>query len=68
MGKQKDIRGVTMGSSNVAIDIPMYAGLYLQGRFTLDELVSSYIGLDGIEAGYESLRSGAVARNLITSF
>ncbi|MCV9994255.1 Zn-dependent alcohol dehydrogenase [Paeniglutamicibacter sp. ZC-3] len=68
MGKQKGIRGVAMGSSNIAIDIPMYANLYLQGRFKLDELVSSHIGLDGIEQGYQSLRSGAVARSVITRF
>lgn len=68
MGKQKGIRGVAMGSSNIAVDIPMYANLYLQGRFKLDELVSAHISLDQIEEGYKSLRSGAVARNVITSF
>lgn len=68
MGKQKGIRGVAMGSSNISVDIPMYANLYLQGRFKLDELVSSHISLDEIEQGYESLRSGAVARSVITAF
>ncbi|RAN78169.1 alcohol dehydrogenase [Bacillus sp. SRB_336] len=68
MGKQKGIRGVAMGSSNIAVDIPLYANLYLQGRFKLDELVSAHISLDQIDAGYQSLRSGAVARSVITSF
>lgn len=68
MGKQKGIRGVAMGSSNIVVDIPVYANLYLQGRFKLDELVSAHISLDEIDDGYRSLLSGAVARSVITSF
>lgn len=68
MGRQKGIRGVAMGSTNLKVDIPMYAELYLQGRFKLDELISSRISLDGIDAGYEALRGGSVARSIITSF
>lgn len=66
MGRQKGIRGVAMGSSNIQVDIPMYAELYLQGRFKLDELVSAHISLDEIGKGYEQLRGGAVARSVIT--
>src|SRR5699024_6224536 len=66
MGRQKGIRGVAMGSSNIQVDIPMYAELYLQGRFKLDELVSAHISLDEIDKGYEQLRGGAVARSVIT--
>jgi S-(hydroxymethyl)glutathione dehydrogenase/alcohol dehydrogenase len=68
MGRQKGIRGVAMGSTNLKVDIPLYADLYLQGRFKLDELVSNHIGLDGIDAGYEALRGGSVARSVITRF
>lgn len=68
MGQQKGLRGVAMGSTNLKVDIPMYAELYLQGRFKLDELISQHIGLDEINHGYELLRGGAVARSVITSF
>ena len=68
MGKQKGIRGVAMGSTNLKIDIPMYAELYLQGRFKLDELVSRHISLDQINEGYDLLRGGSVARSVITHF
>jgi len=68
MGKQKGIRGVAMGSANIKIDIPMFADLYLQGRFKLDELISHRISLDEIDHGYELLQGGAVARSVITSF
>lgn len=68
MGRQKGLRGVAMGSSNLKLDIPMYARLYLQGRFRLDELVSQRIGLDAIAFGYDALRGGGVARSVITRF
>ncbi|QTG81299.1 Zn-dependent alcohol dehydrogenase [Arthrobacter crystallopoietes] len=68
MGRQKGIRGVAMGSANIKVDIPMFADLYLQGRFKLDELISQRISLAEIDHGYELLRGGAVARSVITSF
>jgi S-(hydroxymethyl)glutathione dehydrogenase/alcohol dehydrogenase len=68
MGRQKGLRVVAMGSSNLKVDIPMYARLYLQGRFKLDELVSQHIGLDQIAEGYEAVAAGGVARSVITRF
>lgn len=63
---QKSVRGVYMGSTNSKHDIPMYADLYLQGRFNLDDLVSQTISLKEINEGYDDLRKGAVARSVIT--
>lgn len=65
---QKGVRAVAMGSTNLKVDIPMYAELYLQGRFKLDELVSQTIALDEINEGYAALKQGGVARSVITSF
>ena len=62
---QKSIKGVYMGSTNFKLDIPLYADLYLQGRFNLDDLVSQTIDLDAINAGYDELRKGEVARSVI---
>lgn len=62
------LRGVYMGSSNIKHDIPMYAALYKDGRMNLDDLVSQEIPLDDINAGYDKLKAGAVARSVITSF
>jgi S-(hydroxymethyl)glutathione dehydrogenase/alcohol dehydrogenase len=64
--EQKSIRGVYMGSTNFKLDIPLYADLYLQGRFNLDDLVSQTITLDEINEGYDDLRKGEVARSVIT--
>lgn len=65
---QIDLKGVFMGSSNIKRDIPMYADLYLQGRFNLDDLVSREVNIDQINEAYEDLKHGAIARSVITSF
>lgn len=63
---QKGVRGVFMGSTNFKHDIPMFADLYTQGRYNLDDLVSQTIALEDINAGYEELKKGQVARSVIT--
>lgn len=65
---QKRIQGVSMGSSVIDRDIARYADLYLQGRLDLDRLVSHEVGLDEIDAAYEELKDGTIARSVVTSF
>ncbi|GAA1145613.1 Zn-dependent alcohol dehydrogenase [Nesterenkonia lutea] len=65
---QRRMLGVSMGSANPHVDIPMFADLYRQGRFELDALVSERISLDDIEAAYGRVAGGSVARAVITSF
>jgi S-(hydroxymethyl)glutathione dehydrogenase/alcohol dehydrogenase len=65
---QKRIQGVYMGSTTPRHDIPMYARLYLEGRFNLDDLVSRTISLDDIDKGYAALEAPDVTRVVITSF
>jgi S-(hydroxymethyl)glutathione dehydrogenase/alcohol dehydrogenase len=67
IGSQKRIQGVYMGSTTPKRDIPLYADLYLQGRFNLDDLVSREIALDGVNAGYDELKDPEVTRVVITS-
>ena len=66
--KRRRIEGVYMGSTNPKRDIPMFAKLYLEGRFQLDALVSKEIALADIDAGYEALSDPSVARVVITDF
>ena len=66
--RQVVVRGVYMGSSNIKRDIPMYAQLYLDGRFNLDDLISKEISLSEINEAYEELKNGGIARSVITSF
>ena len=63
--QKKSIQGVYRGSTNFKLDIPLHAGLYLQGRFNLDDLVSRIIPLEQINEGYDDLRQGEVARSVI---
>jgi S-(hydroxymethyl)glutathione dehydrogenase/alcohol dehydrogenase len=51
IGGQKRVQGVNFGSTNFKRDIPMYAGLYLQGRMNLDDLVSKTIALRDVNDG-----------------
>jgi len=67
IGAQKRIQGVYMGSTTPKHDIPLYADLYLQGRFELDSLVSREISLEQVNAGYEALHEPGVTRVVITS-
>ena len=62
---ERKIQGSVMGSTRFRLDMPMYANLYLQGRLKLDELVSRTLTLDEINVGFESLRTGEVARSII---
>lgn len=66
--RQVDVRGVFMGSSNIKHDIPMFADLYLQGRFNLDDLVAREVNISDINEAYDDLKHGAIARTVITSF
>lgn len=67
IGSQKRIQGVYMGSTTAKRDIPMYAKLYLEGRFELDSLLSKEIALDEVNEGYESLKDSNITRVVITS-
>jgi len=66
--RQITVKGVFMGSSNIKRDIPMFAKLYLQGRLNLDDLISREINISEINEAYETLKKGAIARSVITSF
>jgi S-(hydroxymethyl)glutathione dehydrogenase/alcohol dehydrogenase len=67
IGTQKRIQGVYMGSTTAKRDIPMYAKLYLEGRFELDSLLSKEIALDEVNEGYEALKDPNMTRVVITS-
>lgn len=57
--------GSLMGSVPFQRVIPTYAKLYLDGRLTLDPLISQRIALEDINLGYEQLIAGETARSVI---
>jgi S-(hydroxymethyl)glutathione dehydrogenase/alcohol dehydrogenase len=54
-----------MGSSPHQVVIPQYAQLYLNGKLTLEPLISQKISLHEINRGYEQLAAGSVARSVV---
>jgi S-(hydroxymethyl)glutathione dehydrogenase/alcohol dehydrogenase len=64
--RSKGLRGLIMGASSFKEDIPMLARLYEQGRLLLDELIAERIDLDDVNGGYDTLRTGAAARSVVT--
>ncbi|MBL3700919.1 zinc-binding dehydrogenase [Leucobacter luti] len=63
---RRRIEGVYMGSTTAKRDIPLFAKLYLEGRFELDSLVSKEISLSEINEGYASLKDPKIARVVVT--
>jgi len=63
---EKRLQGSNMGSNRFRIDMPKYVDWYLDGKLKLDELVSATMPLDDINAGFDALQRGEVARQLVT--
>ena len=55
-----------MGSNRFRTDMPKYIEFYKQGRLKLDELVSQHLKLDQLNQAFADMKSGNVARSVIT--
>ena len=62
---EKRLQGSNMGSNRFRADIPMYVGMYLDGRLNLDDMVTGRFDLAQINEGFDQMRTGRVARNVI---
>ena len=60
------ILGSKLGSTRPALDVPRLAGLYLEGRLRLDELISSRSPLEAINEALGSAARGEALRAVIT--
>ncbi len=63
--QEKHVTGSFMGSNQFRVDMPRYVDFYLDGRLRLDEMISSRIGLDDVNAAFDAMRKGSVARQVI---
>ena len=63
---EKTIKGCWYGSSNVQKDVPKLVELYKKGELKLDELISRTIKLDEVNEAFEAMKTGEVARSVIT--
>ena len=64
MGEREIVR-TSYGMSRPRIDFPKLANLYLRGELMLDEMISLRLPLGDINAGFEELRRGNVARAVV---
>lgn len=62
---EKTLTGSNMGSNQFRTDMPRFVDMYLDGRLKLDEMVSKTIQLEDINAGFDEMKTGAVARSVI---
>jgi S-(hydroxymethyl)glutathione dehydrogenase / alcohol dehydrogenase len=62
---EKRIRRSSYGGARPARDFPMLARAYLDGRLKLDQLITSRIALDEINAGFAALKAGAAIRSVV---
>ncbi len=63
---ERKIQGCAMGSNRFPVDMPRYVDFYMQGRLKLDELVSQTIKLEQINDAFEEMKTGNIARSVIT--
>jgi S-(hydroxymethyl)glutathione dehydrogenase / alcohol dehydrogenase len=62
---ERRLQGSHMGSAKFQIHLPMLVDLYLDGRLELDALLAERIELADINAGYDELARGRLARSII---
>ncbi len=63
---EKKLTGSNMGSNQFRTDMPRFVEMYLDGRLKLDEMVSKTITIEDINDGFTEMKTGAVARSVIT--
>jgi len=63
--EEKRVVGSLYGSANPQRDMPALIDLYLRGRLELDALVSRRIALDDVNAAFDAMVRGEVARSVI---
>ncbi|GGC79611.1 alcohol dehydrogenase [Tersicoccus solisilvae] len=61
----RTIIGSYLGSAVPARDIPAYAAMWREGRLPVEELVSSTIGLEDLNAAMDELAEGRAVRQII---
>jgi alcohol dehydrogenase len=61
----REIVGSYLGSAVPSRDIPFYESLWREGRLPIEKLISSRIALTDVNAGLDTLASGAAVRQII---
>jgi len=62
---ERKLQGSNMGSNRFRIDMPRYIDYYLQGRLNLDDMISKRGRLGDVNAAFEAMKKGEVARTVL---
>ncbi len=62
---EKVVTGTFYGSSRPSLDMPMILRLHAEGRLPLDRLVTRRYRLEDVNAAFEDMNSGEVARGVL---
>ena len=65
VGDEKSVRGSYMGSCVPQRDVPLFIGLYKDGRLPIDRLKSGILKLHEINEGFDRLADVAAVRQII---
>jgi len=63
---EKKLQGSFMGSNRFRVDMPNYVEFYMQGKLHLDDMISQTIKLEDINDAFDELKTGELARSVIT--
>ena len=63
--EEKSLVGSLYGSASVRRDMLKLIDLYMHKRLKIDELISRRIGLDDVNAAFDAMENGEVARSVI---
>jgi S-(hydroxymethyl)glutathione dehydrogenase / alcohol dehydrogenase len=64
--QEKVLRGSNYGSARASIDFPLMVELYMSGALDLDSLVSKVRPLSEVNAAFEDMEAGGVARTVLS--
>jgi S-(hydroxymethyl)glutathione dehydrogenase / alcohol dehydrogenase len=62
---EKRIQGSLMGSNRFPVDMPRLVDFYMSGKLKLDDMISHRIKLEDVNAAFDEMKTGAVARSVI---
>ncbi|WP_436698056.1 zinc-binding dehydrogenase [Nocardioides sp. BYT-33-1] len=63
---EKRLQGSRLGGTQLRVDVPLYAEMYLSGRLDLDALQGATVSLDGLGAALDDIDNAATARTIVT--
>ncbi|KQN25237.1 alcohol dehydrogenase [Sphingomonas sp. Leaf33] len=65
VAEERTLKGSYIGTCVPTRDIPRFIALYRAGRLPVDRLVSGYLTLEEINAGFDALDAGKAVRQII---